>query len=58
MFCIAYWGGFWEKMCFLSNKEKNNKGTHCRNNNFKEKGKMYAKKKKKNGDSTLEYFQE
>jgi len=45
-------------MCFLSNKEKNNKGTHCRNNNFKEKGKMDAKKVCKNGDSTLEYFQE
>lgn len=60
MFCIAYWGGGWEKkMCFLSNKKKKiEKGTHCRNKDLKKYERMDANKVWKNGDSTLEYFQE
>lgn len=61
MFCIAYWGGVWEKkMCFLSNKKKKiiEKETHCRNKDLKKYERTDANKVWKNGDSTLEYLQE
>lgn len=46
-------------MCFLSNKKKKiEKGTHCRNKDLKKYERMDANKVWKNGDSTLEYFQE